>query len=74
MCQALQKIFARFGIPERVMSDHGPPFNSAEYVHFAAEWGFEIKHSSPRYPQLNGEVEQAVQTVKNLIKTLKKCY
>ena len=68
VCQALQKIFARFGIPERVMSDNGPPFNSVEYVHFAAEWGFEIKHSSPRYPQSNGEVERAVQTVKNVIK------
>ena len=68
VCQALQKIFARFGIPERVMSDNGPPFNSAEYVHFAVEWGFEIKHSSPRYPQSNGEVERAVQTVTNLIK------
>ena len=76
VCQALHNIFARFGIPESVMSDNGSPFNSAEYVHFAAQWGFEIRHSSPRYPQSNGEVERAVQTVKNLIKkkkTLKKC-
>ena len=39
LSQALQKIFARFGIPERVLSNNGPPFNSSEYVHFAVEWG-----------------------------------
>ena len=68
VCKALQTVFVRFGIPERVVSDNGPPFNSAEYVLFASEWGFEIKNSSPKYPQSNGEAERAVQTIKKLIK------
>ncbi|CAB4007185.1 Transposon Ty3-G Gag-Pol poly [Paramuricea clavata] len=37
LCDKLQMVFARFGIPERVVSDNGPPFNSAEYTLFAIE-------------------------------------
>ena len=68
VCKAMQTVFARFGIPERVVSDNGPPFNSAQYVLFSREWGFEIKNSSPKYPQSNGEAERAVQTVKKIMK------
>lgn len=68
VCKAMKSIFSRYGIPEKVKSDNGPPFNSAEYLHFANEWGFEVNHSSPKYPQSNGEVERAVQTVKRLLK------
>ena len=60
-------LFAKFGIPERVVSDKGPPFNSAEYVLFTHEWGFEVTNCSPKYPQSNGEAERAMQTVKRLI-------
>ena len=52
--KALKAIFARHGIPEKVQSDNGPPFDSADYTDFAREWGFEISPSSPRYPQSNG--------------------
>ncbi len=66
VCKAMQTVFARFGIPERVVSDNSPPFNSAQYVLFSREWGFKIKNSSPKYPQSNGEAERAVQTVKKI--------
>ena len=64
----MKSIFSRYGIPEKVKSDNGLPFNSSEYLQFANEWGFEVSHSSPKYPQSNGEVERAVQTVKRLLK------
>ena len=66
--RALKAIFARNGIPEKVCSDNGPPYDSQEYSHFAREWGFQIAPSSPRYAQSNGEAERAVQTVKNILK------
>ena len=68
VCRAMKSIFSRYGIPEKVKSDNRPPFNSGEYLQFANEWGFEVSHSSPKYPQSNGEVERAVQTVQRLLK------
>ena len=47
---------------------YGPPFDCAEFTHFAKQWDIELAPSSPRYPQSNGEVERAVQTVKNILK------
>ena len=65
---ALKETFARYGIPEKLRSDNGPPFDCAEFTPFAKQWDIELVPSSPRYPQSNGEVERAVQTVKNILK------
>ncbi|KPJ13895.1 Retrotransposable element Tf2 155 kDa protein type 1 [Papilio machaon] len=64
----LKNIFSRFGIPETVMSDNGPEFNSKEFRLFAREWNFKHITSSPRYPQSNGQVERTIQTIKNIMK------
>lgn len=69
--RALKSIFARHGIPEQVRSDNGPQFDSAEFSHFAKEWGFKHVTSSPRFPQSNGEVERGVRTVMNLLQKAK---
>ena len=66
--RALKSVFARHGIPEIVRSDNGPQYSSAEFAKFAKDWGFKHVTSSPKYPQSNGEVERAVQTVKMLLK------
>lgn len=65
---AMKAIFARHGIPEELRSDNGPQFASAEFSHFAKEWGFKHNTTSPRFPQANGEVERAVKTVKSILK------
>lgn len=59
-------VFARFGIPDTLITDNGPQFSSAEFGVFAKTWMFEHKTSSPTYPQSNGKSENAVQTVKRL--------
>ena len=61
-------MFARFRIPEVVVSDNSPQYSSEAYAAFARQYQFEHVTSSPRYPQSNGEAERAVQTVKNLMK------
>ena len=66
--RALKAIFARHGIPEELRSDNGPQYASAEFTHFAKEWGFRHTTSSPRFPQSNGEAERAVETTKSLLK------
>ena len=40
----------------------------AKVTHFGREWGFKHITSSPIYPQLNGKVEHAVQTIKSILK------
>ena len=63
-----KSIFARYGIPETVVSDNGPQFSSEAYAQFALEYGFKHTTSSPNHPQGNGEAERGVQTIKNLLK------
>ena len=53
---------------EEVRSDKGPQYKSAEFTHFAKEWGFKHTTSSPCFPQSNGEAEHVVETTKSLLK------
>lgn len=55
--QKLKKIFATYGTPERLESDNGPPFNSAEFARFAKEEGFHHHRVTPDHARANGEAE-----------------
>ena len=67
----MKGMFARFGIPEKVVSDNGPQFDAEEFACFAQDWDFHHVTSSPNYPQSNGLVEKTVQTAKQLLKKAK---
>ena len=56
-CDRLRKIFATHGIPERLESDNGPPFQSVEFAEFATEMGFHHHRITPEHPRANGEAE-----------------
>lgn len=62
-----KSIFARHGIPSEVISDNGPQYSSKDFSLFAEQWEFKHTTVSPLYPQANGLVERAVQTVKSLL-------
>ena len=62
-----KSIFPRHGVPDELFSDNGRQLVSQEMVDFSAEWGFKHTTSSPTFPQSNGQVERAVQTIKNLL-------
>ena len=64
--KALKAQFARYRVPDTVVSDNGPQFGSKEFVVFAKTWGFNHVTSSPSYPQSNGKAENAVKTIKRL--------
>ena len=55
----LRSLFARHGIPEKVISDNGPQFIAADFANIAEEYGFTHVTTSLKYPQANGEVERA---------------
>ena len=61
--KALKIMYARFGVPDTVITDNGPQFASQEFSSFARVWGFVHTTSSPYYPQSNGKAENAVKTV-----------
>ncbi|XP_064621114.1 uncharacterized protein K02A2.6-like [Lineus longissimus] len=65
---ALKASFSRFGIPNDVISDNGPQFSSREFSDFSKAWGFRHTTSSPGYPQSNGQVERAIQSIKDIFK------
>ena len=64
----LKAHFARYGIPDQVISDNGPQFSSASFQHFTKDWDFEHLTISPGHSQSNGQVESAAKTAKKIIK------
>ena len=60
-------MFARHGIPERLIADN-MPFNSLKFKNFASEWKIEVVTSSLHCPNSNGLIERNKQTIKQLLK------
>ncbi|XP_049275262.1 uncharacterized protein K02A2.6-like [Rhipicephalus sanguineus] len=64
------ELFSVHGLPLKLCSDNGPPFNSTEFKDFLYRLGIPPVTSSPYHPRSNGMTERAVQEAKKL---LKKC-
>ena len=64
--KALKAQFARYDVPDTVVSDNGPQFGSKEFTVFAKTWRFAHVILSPHYSRSNGKAENAVKTVKRL--------
>ena len=65
----LRKIFARFGLPEQLVSDNGPQFVSAEFTQFLKSNGVKHIKSAPYHPSTNGIAERFVQSFKRAMLT-----
>ena len=64
----LKSTFARYGIPDQVISDNGRPFSSRKFKQFADSWEFKHTTTSPKHPQANGQVEKAIGTTESVLK------
>ena len=65
----LRKIFARYGLPEQLVSDNGPQFVSAEFTQFLKSNGVKHIKSAPYHPSTNGIAERFVQSFKRAMLT-----
>ncbi|XP_062713180.1 uncharacterized protein K02A2.6-like [Aedes albopictus] len=61
-------VFARFGLPDVVVTDGGPPFNSKEFTDFMERHGVKVMKSPPYNPSSNGQAERMVRVVKESLK------
>ncbi len=64
----LMKWFMVLGVPNRITTDNGPQFKSAEFSDFCKKWGIHHDPSSPYHHIANGYAEAAVKSVKTMVK------
>ena len=64
-----KNIICRFGIPQTIIADNDPQFDTITFWNFCSELNIRNLYSTLRYPQSNGQVET---TNKTLITALKK--
>ena len=67
----VKELFVTHGIPNRVISDNGPQYASAEFENFAEKWDFQHVTSSPTHAQSNGLSEKSVQIAKRILNKAK---
>ena len=67
--EVLRNLFARFGIPDQIVSDNGPPFMSEEFLSFTKSSGIRHITSSPYHPATNGLAERSVQSFKRELRS-----
>ena len=53
--------------PAQLITDNGPPFNSAEFAKFCQDWNIEHITSSPHTSWSNGQAESFVKKVKQMM-------
>lgn len=56
------------GLPDVIVSDGGPPYNSYAFVNFLEKQGIKVFKSPPYNPPSNGQAERLVRTVKDVLK------
>lgn len=54
----LKPMFIRLGFPEVLLADNAANFSSSEMKDFCKRYGIQLKHSTPYWPQGNGETER----------------
>lgn len=65
----LRRVFARYGLPWRILTDNGPPWGdtgSHSYSKLEVWWldlGIDVWHGRPRHPQTQGKVERLHRTL-----------
>ncbi|CAB0012072.1 unnamed protein product, partial [Nesidiocoris tenuis] len=67
--EVLQSLFARYGLPQTIVSDNGPQFKSPEFGVFMQQNGINHRFTAPYHPNSNGQAERYVRTFKESVKS-----
>ena len=62
-----KKWFSVHGIPSKLTSDNGPPWNGNQFKQFAERYGFKHTLISPHHSQSNGMAEKTVDIAKKML-------
>ena len=65
--EVLRSLFARYGIPEEVVSDIGPQLASEDFSQFLKQDGVRFTGVPRYYPASNGTAERSIQTSKTVL-------
>ena len=65
-----ENILARFGCPERIMTDNAATFKSKNILSFCHKYHINLNHSIAYYPQANGLAESSNKILVGIIKKL----
>jgi transposase InsO family protein len=57
-------------IPKEIVTDHGSHFQNEMMTELASKLGFKHDHSSPYYPQENGQVEVVNKSLKSILQKI----
>ena len=63
-----KNIICRFRIPQLIIIDNGPQFDSRVYKNFCQELKIRNLYATPRYPQSNGQTEASNKTLLTALK------
>lgn len=65
--KVLKNLFSRFGIPDVIASDNGPPFTSEDFQMFCRVNGIRHILTAPYHPASNGAADNSVFNIKSAI-------
>nr|GEZ24053.1 hypothetical protein [Tanacetum cinerariifolium] len=67
VCKFLKSLFARFGAPRAIISDHGTHFCNDQFAKVMLKYGVTHRLSTVYHPQTNGQVEVSNRGLKRIL-------
>nr|XP_029723025.1 uncharacterized protein K02A2.6-like [Aedes albopictus] len=64
----IRPVFMRLGIPQTLTTDNASNFSSREMVDFCKRYDIQLKHTTPYWPQANGNVERQNRSIMKILR------
>lgn len=66
--EKIRPIFLRMGMPDVLLTDNASNFSSGEMEEFCKHYAIQLKHTTPYWPQANGEVERQNRSILKILR------